>query len=213
MGKCTADFAGRIMKERGTGRWFDVSGAMMLLLLLIPVIVVLILLLFFLNKGKVFFLQQRLGLQAEVFAIIKFTTMSVKKDTNGKLLPDGKRITPIGRWLRRYSLDELPQLINVLKGDMSLVGPRPLLVDYLHRYNQQQFRRHEVRPGITGWAQINGRNGISWEEKFQLDLWYIENRSLLLDLKILSKTFVRILTARDVSQSRDITMEPFKGGR
>lgn len=201
------------MKERGSGRWFDVGGAVILLLLLAPAIVVLILLLFFLNKGDVFFLQQRLGLHAEVFVIVKFKTMSGKKDANGKLLPDAKRITPIGRWLRKYSLDELPQLINVLKGDMSLVGPRPLLAEYLHRYNQWQFRRHEVRPGITGWAQINGRNGISWEDKFHLDLWYVENRSLLLDLRILSKTFVQILTARDVSQSGDVTMEPFKGGR
>jgi len=191
---------------------FDVSGAVVLLLLLSLMIRVLMLILLFLNKGDVFFFQQRLGLNAEVFAIVKFKTMSGEKDREGKLPPDWKRITPIGRWLRKYSLDELPQLINVLRGDMSLVGPRPLLMDYLRHYNQQQFRRHEVRPGITGWAQINGRNGISWEQKFDFDLWYIENRSLLLDLKILSRTFVQVLTARDVSQSKHITMESFKGG-
>lgn len=188
------------------------SGAVVLLLLCSPMILVLMLILLFLNNGDVFYLQRRLGLNAKVFIIIKFKTMSGKKDEEGRLLPDGKRITPFGRWLRKYSLDELPQLINVLKGDMSLVGPRPLLTDYLHRYNQRQFRRHEVRPGITGWAQINGRNGISWEDKFHFDLWYIENRSFLLDLKILSRTFVQVLTARDVSQNRQIAMEPFKGG-
>ena len=200
------------MKRWDTSRGFDMSGAVVLLLLCSPMILVLMLILLFLNNGDVFYLQRRLGLNAKVFIIIKFKTMSGKKDEEGRLLPDGKRITPFGRWLRKYSLDELPQLINVLKGDMSLVGPRPLLTDYLHRYNQRQFRRHEVRPGITGWAQINGRNGISWEDKFHFDLWYIENRSFLLDLKILSRTFVQVLTARDVSQNRQIAMEPFKGG-
>lgn len=155
--------------------------------------------------------QARPGLNGQPFIFLKFRSMSEACDADGKLLPDAQRLTSFGRWLRRSSLDELPQLINVLRGDMSLVGPRPLLMEYLPLYSQRQARRHEARPGITGWAQVNGRNAISWEEKFEYDVWYVEHQSLLLDMKILFMTFARLFHRDDVSHGGHATMPRFTG--
>jgi lipopolysaccharide/colanic/teichoic acid biosynthesis glycosyltransferase len=159
----------------------------------------------------VFFLQERPGLGARPFRMIKFRTMTDERDLWGRLLPDEERLTPVGRILRNTSLDELPELLNVLKGEMSLVGPRPLLMHYLDRYSPEQYRRHEVPPGITGWAQVNGRNAISWEEKFKLDVWYVDNRSMGLDVKILAMTFMKVLKREGISQAGQATMEEFMG--
>lgn len=163
------------------------------------------------NNGNAIFKQKRPGKNAGIFEITKFKTMNDKKDIHGKLLPDYQRITRFGKIVRTMSLDELPQLFNVLKGEMSLIGPRPLLVKYLERYTPEQARRHEVRPGITGWAQVNGRNAISWEEKFKLDVWYVDNMSLALDLKIIWLTLIKVLKRSDISSNTTITMEEFKG--
>lgn len=163
--------------------------------------------------SPVFFCQQRPGLQGRPFMMIKFRTMTDARDTNGELLPDAVRLTPFGRFLRNSSLDELPELINVLKGEMSLVGPRPLLLEYLPLYSAEQARRHEVKPGITGWAQVNGRNAISWEEKFKLDVWYVDNQTLWLDLKILWMTFSKVFKREGISQEGQATMEKFQGSR
>lgn len=167
--------------------------------------------LFFANEGKPFFFQQRLGKNAKLFNIIKFKTMNDKKDDEGNLLPDEKRLTAIGKFLRATSLDELPQLINVLKGEMSLIGPRPLLPFYWDLYNDFQKRRNEVKPGITGWAQVNGRNRISWIKKFELDVWYIDHISFFLDLKILILTFVKVLKSEGINEEGQATSEEFKG--
>lgn len=170
--------------------------------------------LYFENKGAVVcFVQTRPGKGGKLFKMIKFKTMSDKRDSLGNLLPDGERITSVGRVLRSLSIDELPQLINVLKGDMSLVGPRPLLVQYLPLYSDRQARRHEVKPGMTGWAQVNGRNAISWEQKFEYDVWYVDNLSLWLDIKILFLTVKRVFFRDGINAGSDVTMEPFKGGR
>ncbi|MCD8194454.1 MAG: sugar transferase, partial [Tannerellaceae bacterium] len=158
-----------------------------------------------------FFLQKRPGKKGRIFKVIKFKTMTDAKDQEGNLLPDDKRITPLGKFIRSTSLDELPQLINVLKGDMSLIGPRPLLVQYLSLYNEQQKRRHEVKPGITGWAQVNGRNDISWQKKFELDVWYVDNISFLLDFKILFLTIKKVIVREGVTSATNVTMEPFTG--
>jgi lipopolysaccharide/colanic/teichoic acid biosynthesis glycosyltransferase len=164
------------------------------------------------NLGSpVLFRQMRPGLYGQPFAMFKFRTMTNERDPDGALLPDALRLTPFGRFLRASSIDELPGLWNVLRGDMSLVGPRPLLMDYLPLYSPEQARRHDVRPGITGWAQINGRNAISWEEKFKLDVWYIDNQSLLLDLKILSLTILRVFQRAGISAGGDATMPKFNG--
>lgn len=163
------------------------------------------------TNGRPFFTQQRPGRHGKIFRLIKFRTMRDLYDENGNQLPDKYRITKIGRFIRSASLDELPQLINVLKGDMSLVGPRPLLVKYLPLYNSYQARRHEVRPGITGWTQVNGRNSLSWNEKFELDIWYIENISLLLDIKILWLTFSKVLKREGINAADAATMKPFNG--
>ena len=189
----------------------DRLGALLLLVLLSPVILSVCLALYLSNNGKVFFFQERTGLNKGVFRIIKFKTMSDARDLNGQLLPDADRISPFGKWIRNSSLDELPQLLNVLRGEMSLVGPRPLLKEYLPYYNAIQQRRHEVKPGITGWAQINGRNGISWEQKFALDVWYVDHRSFSLDMKILFATLVRVFQRSGITQDNHATMEPFKG--
>lgn len=181
------------------------------LLLVSPVFLIVWLGLLIVNKGKPFFYQQRVGMDERIFWIIKFKTMNDKKDANGVLLPDEERFTRIGKMLRRISLDEIPQLINVLKGDMSLIGPRPLLVQYLPLYNDFQKRRHEVKPGITGWAQVNGRNAISWEKKFELDVWYVENQSCWLDFKILLKTMYKVVKRDGISSGTSVTMEEFKG--
>jgi len=163
--------------------------------------------------SPVLFCQIRPGLHGQPFEMIKFRTMRDVFDENGKSLPDAERMTPFGNFLRSASLDELPELWNVLKGDMSMVGPRPLLMEYLERYSPEQARRHEVRPGITGWAQVNGRNAISWEEKFKLDVWYVDNQSLWLDIKILWMTFVKVFKREGISQEGQVTMEKFMGSR
>lgn len=163
--------------------------------------------------NPVFFTQKRPGLNGRVFKMYKFRTMQDIKDINGNLLPDEERMTKLGSFLRSSSLDELPGLLNVIKGDMSLVGPRPLLVQYLPLYNKRQSRRHDVRPGITGWAQVNGRNAISWEEKFELDIWYVENQSLLLDLKVLLLTVKKVFFREGISAEGHVTVEPFKGSK
>ncbi len=190
---------------------FDFSAALIGLVILSPVVVVLVIILFFTNGGKPFFYQIRPGKDGKLFKIVKFKTMNDKTDETGQLLPDMARITRVGNLVRRTSLDELPQLFNVLKGDMSLIGPRPLLVDYLPLYDEFQRRRHEVRPGITGWAQVNGRNAISWDERFALDVWYVQNISFLTDMKILIQTVKKVLQQEGVSTSDNDTMPRFMG--
>ena len=163
------------------------------------------------NNGYAFYFQNRPGLNGEIFRIIKFKTMNDKKDSDGNLLSDASRLTKIGQFVRKTSLDELPQLINVLKGDMSLIGPRPLLPEYLPLYNESQRRRHEVKPGITGWAQVNGRNSISWTKKFELDVYYVDHVSFIFDLQILWKTFIKVIKTEGVNQSDIRPMQPFDG--
>jgi len=168
----------------------------------------------FVNKGAgAFFFQERPGKDEKIFKVIKFKTMNERCDSSGKLLPDVQRLTQIGKFIRTISLDEIPQLLNVIKGDMSLIGPRPLLVKYLPLYNDVQRRRHEVRPGITGWAQVNGRNAIRWQQKFEYDVWYVDNLSLWLDIKILFLTVKRVFFRDGINAGSDVTMEPFKGGK
>lgn len=188
----------------------DFWSALLLLVILSPLILLTIFLLTFANKGSVFFFQQRPGFNSLPFKIIKFKTMRDSFDKNGNPLPDEFRLTKVGKFVRSASIDELLQLINVLKGDMSLVGPRPLLMQYLERYSAEQARRHEVKPGITGWAQVKGRNAISWEEKFRLDLEYIDNQSFWLDFRILWMTFLNVIMRRNVNAEGNVTMEEFK---
>ncbi|MGY5550996.1 sugar transferase [Riemerella anatipestifer] len=180
-------------------------------LLLSPIFILVTIGLFFANQGKPFFFQKRPGKNERIFSIIKFKTMNDKKDANGNLLSDAERLTAIGKFVRKTSLDEIPQLLNVIKGDMSLVGPRPLLPQYLPLYNEEQKKRHNVRPGITGWAQVNGRNAISWQQKFEYDVWYVHNLSLFLDIKILFLTVKKVFGSEGISQEGQATMEPFKG--
>jgi lipopolysaccharide/colanic/teichoic acid biosynthesis glycosyltransferase len=189
----------------------DFLVSLVMLLLLFPVLLITSSLLLFANKGKVFFIQDRPGKSGKIFKIIKFKTMNDKRDKFGDFLPDAERLTTIGQLVRRLSLDEIPQLFNVIKGDMSLVGPRPLLPQYLVRYNNFQMRRHEVKPGITGWAQVNGRNTITWLQKFEYDVWYVDNISFLLDLKILFYTIVKVLRSEGISSESSVTMDEFKG--
>lgn len=189
----------------------DGIAAFLLLLLLAPLGLLLVLLLGIANNGRPFFLQQRPGLYGKIFYIIKFRTMNNKRDVNGRLLPDAQRLTAVGKLVRKTSLDEIPQLINVLKGDMSLVGPRPLLVEYLPLYNTEQQRRHSVRPGITGWAQVNGRNAITWEQKFNYDVWYADHVSLQLDLKIIWLTLLKAGRSEGISQQGQATAQKFEG--
>lgn len=191
----------------------DFCSALILLILLSPVILITILLLHLANGGSIFFLQKRPGLNSIPFYIIKFKTMKDAFDENGVPLPDEVRLTKVGKFVRSVSLDELLQLINVLKGDMSIVGPRPLLMQYLSRYNSNQIRRHLVKPGITGWAQVNGRNAISWEEKFRLDVEYVDNQSLFLDCTILWKTVLNVIVRKDISAEGHATMKEFRGGQ
>ncbi len=186
-------------------------AAIVLLTILSPLIVFTAVVVVFANKGKLFFIQQRPGKDADLFRIIKFKTMRDAFDNEGKPLPDEVRLTQLGKYVRSASLDELLQLVNVLKGEMSIVGPRPLLVQYLSRYSKEQARRHEVKPGITGWAQVNGRNGISWEDKFRFDVEYVDNQSFFLDLKILWLTIFNVLRRKDISADSHVTMEEFKG--
>lgn len=190
---------------------FDFIAAFLGLIVVSPILLFFTIALYLTNKGKPFFFQTRPGLNEKPFRIIKFKTMTDECDEDGVLLPNYKRITKIGSFVRKTSIDELPQLINVLKGDISLVGPRPLLMEYLPLYNQTQARRHEVKPGITGWAQVNGRNAISWEEKFRLDVEYVNNRSFMFDLKIIFLTILKVLRSSNVNASENLTMEKFKG--
>ncbi|MFO7851431.1 MAG: sugar transferase [Bacteroidota bacterium] len=182
-----------------------------LLIIFSPLILIITFVNLISNKGNPFFIQERLGEGGRVFRIIKFKTMNDMRDISGKLLPDKERLTGPGRFIRKTSLDELPQLINILKGDMSLVGPRPLLVHYLSLYSKEQARRHEVRPGITGWAQVNGRNTISWQKRFELDVWYVDNISFKLDIKILWLTLMKTLKREGINSPYATTMKPFTG--
>lgn len=193
-------------------RLFDFLLALIALIIISPLFLFLWVWLTIVNKGAgAFFLQERPGKDEEIFRVIKFKTMTDEKDASGKLLSDAKRLTKVGRFVRSTSLDEIPQLLNVIKGDMALIGPRPLLVQYLPLYNDFQKRRHEVRPGITGWAQVNGRNAISWQQKFEYDVWYVDNISLLLDIKIILKTIQKVFMREGISSDTSATMEPFKG--
>lgn len=192
-------------------RIFDFAVSLFALLTLLPVILVVAVLIRFKLGSPILFTQDRPGLNGHVFKMMKFRSMLDAKDKDGNLLPDDQRMTKFGAFLRSTSLDELPGLFNVLKGDMSLVGPRPLLVQYLPLYNKQQARRHNVRPGITGWAQVNGRNAISWEDKFKLDVWYVDNQSFLLDIKILLLTVKKVFVREGISADGHVTIEPFKG--
>jgi undecaprenyl phosphate N,N'-diacetylbacillosamine 1-phosphate transferase len=192
-------------------RLLDFIIAFFLLLILLPFMALITILLYFANSGKPFFKQERPGMGNGVFSIVKFKTMNDNRDANGNLLPDKDRLTPVGKFIRSTSMDELPQLINVLRGNMSLIGPRPLLIKYLPLYNKKQARRHEVRPGITGLAQVNGRNTISWKEKLDLDVYYVDNISFILDLKIIFKTIKKVLKREGVNASDNVTAEPFRG--
>lgn len=199
------------MYRNGLKRLFDSLAAFTGLLILSPVFIVVTIGLFIANNGKPFFFQTRPGKGARLFRIIKFKTMNDKKDAQGQLLPDAERLTGIGSFVRKTSLDEIPQLLNVLKGEMSLIGPRPLLPEYLPLYSPEQYRRHEVRPGITGWAQVNGRNAISWQQKFEYDVWYVDHLSFALDLRILFLTLKKVLIREGINTDGQATTERFKG--
>ena len=192
-------------------RLLDILIVIFGLLFLSPIIIIITIILLFTNNGKPFFFQNRPGKNEEIFKLMKFKSMNDKKDDNNILLPYNKRVTKIGLFIRKYSLDEIPQLINVLKGDMSLIGPRPLLIEYLPLYNQFQKQRHLAKPGISGWAQVNGRNTISWQKKFELDVWYINNISLYNDLKIIALTVKKVFFKSDINVNPELNMEPFRG--
>jgi len=199
------------MYRRGGKFIIDFLVALIALIIAGPVIFLVLIFLTIANNGKPFFYQKRPGKNGKIFTIVKFKTMTDKKDKEGNLLPDKDRLTAVGKFVRSTSLDELPQLFNVLKGNMSLIGPRPLLPEYLPLYTEEQSRRHLVRPGITGWAQVNGRNAISWEEKFKLDVWYVDNLSLVLDIKIFFKTIGKVFLKKDINTKGVATTEKFKG--
>ena len=190
---------------------FDFIFSLLGLMLLSPLFIIVTVGLYFANNGKPFFFQLRPGINGKIFRIIKFKTMNDKKDLEGNLLSDGERLTKIGKFVRKTSLDEIPQLLNVLKGDMSIIGPRPLLPEYLPLYNESQRQRHEVKPGITGWAQVNGRNAISWQQKFELDVLYVDNISFWLDLKIVFLTIKKVIIREGINSQGQITTEAFKG--
>jgi lipopolysaccharide/colanic/teichoic acid biosynthesis glycosyltransferase len=192
-------------------RLIDFICSLIALVIFIPVMILIILLLLITGHKSLFFVQKRVGYQEKIFRLIKFKTMTEEKDKNGILLPDEKRLTNFGKILRKTSLDELPQLLNVLKGDMSLIGPRPLLIEYLPLYSERQKKRHMVRPGISGWAQVNGRNAISWQQKFEYDVWYVENLSFNVDVKIIYKTLIKVFKTEGITQEGNATVEPFKG--
>lgn len=193
-------------------RWLDFVIVLCVLAVIWPILLLVTLWLHFANKGAgAFFTQERPGRNGKIFKVIKFKTMTDERDADGNLLPDAERLTPVGRFVRSTSIDELPQLINVLKGDMALIGPRPLLVQYLPLYSKEQARRHEVRPGITGWAQCHGRNSISWTEKFKLDVWYVDHCSLITDIKVIFITIKKVLLSDGISQEGQATMELFNG--
>ena len=200
------------MYKGGLKRSIDFIIVLCTLVVIWPILLLIIIFLHFANKGAgVFFTQDRPGKNAKIFKAIKFKTMTDDRDAGGKLLPDDVRLTKIGRIVRSLSIDELPQLINVLKGDMALIGPRPLLPKYLSLYSSEQFRRHEVRPGITGWAQVNGRNNISWKKKFELDVWYVDHMSFLLDMKIFFLTIKKVFVREGINMEGMATTEPFNG--
>ena len=200
------------MYKRGLKRGLDFVIVFIALLVIWPILLLLIIFLHFTNKGAgVFFTKDRPGKNARIFKAIKFKTMTDEQDSEGNLLPDAKRLTKIGKIVRSLSIDELPQLINVLKGDMALVGPRPLLPKYLPLYSEEQFRRHEVRPGITGWAQVNGRNDISWKRKFELDVWYVDHISFWLDVKIILLTIKKVFVREGINKEGNATTEAFNG--
>ena len=192
-------------------RFLDLIVSIIAFCLLSPLFIIVTALLYIANQGKPFFVQQRPGKNGRIFLLVKFKTMNDKKDAGGNLLSDAERLTAVGRFIRKTSLDEIPQLINVIKGEMSLIGPRPLLIEYLPLYNDTQKRRHEVRPGITGWAQVNGRNAIGWREKFELDVWYVDNMNFLLDCKIIIFTLMKVVKSEGVSQQGHVTMTRFTG--
>lgn len=192
-------------------RFIDLIVSLVAFSLLLPLFIVVTALLYIANQGKPFFGQQRPGKNGRIFWLVKFKTMNDRKDAAGNLLSDAERLTSVGKFIRKTSLDEIPQLINVIKGEMSLIGPRPLLVEYLPLYNDTQKRRHDVRPGITGWAQVNGRNAIGWKEKFELDVWYVDNMSFLLDCKIVIFTLLKVVKSEGVSQQGHVTMTKFEG--
>lgn len=194
-------------------RLFDFLAALAAFLLLFPLFLLTTILLAIVNDGKPFFFQTRPGRNGRLFKIFKFKTMNDKRDSEGNLLPDVDRLTVVGQLVRKLSLDEIPQLLNVIKGDMSLVGPRPLLVEYLSLYNERQAMRHNVRPGITGWAQVNGRNAIDWQTKFELDVWYVEHLSFWLDIKILFLTVKKVFVREGISSDSSVTMEKFTGNQ
>lgn len=193
-------------------RFLDFWISLIALIIISPILIVVTIWLHFANKGAgAFFLQERPGKDEKIFKVIKYKTMTDEKDETGKLLPDAQRLTKVGKFVRSTSIDELPQLINVLKGDMALIGPRPLLVKYLPLYSEEQKRRHEVRPGISGWAQCHGRNNISWSEKFKLDVWYVDHCSLWTDIKVIWITVMKVLKRADINEAGQATMEEFKG--
>jgi sugar transferase EpsL len=192
-------------------RFVDIFIASLILIIFSPLMIMVSIIIFFYMGTPIIFMQLRPGLRGNPFYIYKFRTMIDKRDENGVMLPGKFRLTPFGKLLRKYSFDELPQLINVIKGDISLVGPRPLLMEYLHLYTPEQAKRHEVKPGITGWAQVNGRNAIRWEEKFALDNWYVENQSLWLDIKILALTVIKVFKKEGVGAKDHYSMEKFRG--
>jgi len=199
------------MYQKYFKRLLDFIVAFIGLAILTPIFLIVTIGLYFANHGKPFFFQIRPGLNEKLFKIIKFKTMNDKRNSNGELMPDAERLTRIGAFVRKTSLDELPQLINVLKGDMSIIGPRPLLPQYLSLYSKEQKRRHGVRPGITGWAQVNGRNAISWSKKFELDVWYVDNLSFMTDLRVFLTTFKKVFKSEGISQEGQATMEMFNG--
>jgi lipopolysaccharide/colanic/teichoic acid biosynthesis glycosyltransferase len=199
------------MSTRILKRLIDIIVSLIGLILTSPIIAIILIIIYLTIKRPIFFKQIRPGLHAKPFVLYKFRTMLDLRDKNGTFLPDEKRLTGFGKFLRKTSLDELPELWNVIKGDMSLVGPRPLLMEYLDRYTPEQARRHEVKPGITGWAQVNGRNAISWEEKFKLDVWYVDNWNILLDIKIIFLTILKVLNGEGISAEGHATMPKFKG--
>lgn len=200
------------MYKKYLKRPLDFMGALIALFILLPLFLFVMLLLAFTNKGAgIFFIQPRPGMSGKIFHIVKFKTMTNARNSNGELLPDTERLTNFGRIVRSLSIDELPQLINVLKGDMSFIGPRPLMVSYLERYNTFQMRRHEVRPGMSGWAQVNGRNAIIWEKKFEYDVWYVDHLTLFTDLKIFFLTLKSVMYRENIHSATSATMEEFKG--
>lgn len=192
-------------------RLFDFSVALCAALVILPIILVISCFLFIVNSGKPFFFQKRPGKNGKIFSIVKFRTMTDERGASGELLPDEVRLTKIGTLVRKTSIDELPQLFNVIRGDMSIVGPRPLLPEYLELYSKEQSRRHDVKPGITGWAQVNGRNAITWEDKFIKDVWYVDNQSFLLDSEIIIKTIKKVIASDGVNREGEATTTRFKG--